>query len=95
MDALHEIQDNFLHTQKIVQAACAMVGVDDQDDLLEALEELPLKQTVIDLQVKGEKLQMEVNRLKEELEEEKKANAIAATKLSNSLDVIHKMEGYV
>ena len=38
---------------------------------------------------------MEVNRLKEELEDEKKANAVAATKLSDSLDLIRKMEGYV
>ena len=53
------------------------------------------KQTVIDLQVKGEKLQMEVNRLKEELKDKKKANAIAATKLSNSLDLIRKMEGFI
>ena len=72
-----------------------MVGADDQDNLLEALEELPHKQTVIDLQVKGEKLQMEVNRLKEELEDEKKANVVAATKLSDSLDLICKMEGYL
>ena len=75
-----------------------MVGGNDQDNLLEVLEvleELPHKQTIIDLQVKGEKLQMEVNRLKEELEDKKKANAVAATKLSNRLDLIRKMEGYV
>ena len=68
-----------------------MVGTDDQDNLLEALKEVPHEQTVIDLQIKGEKLQMEVNQLKDE----KKANAIAATKRSNSLDLIRKIEGYV
>ena len=62
-----------------------MVGVDDQDNLLEALKELPHKQIVIDLQVKGEKLQMEVNQRKKELKDEKKANAVAVTKLSDSL----------
>ena len=77
------------------RAACAMVGTDDQDNLLEALEELPHKQTVIDLQAKGEKLQMEVNRLKKKLEDEKETNVVAATKLSDSLDLIFKMEGYV
>ena len=38
---------------------------------------------------------MEVKRLKEELEDEKKANTIVATKLSDNLDLIRKMEGYV
>ena len=37
----------------------------------------------------------EVKRLKEELEDERKVNAIAATKLSQSLDLIQKMESIV
>ena len=49
MDALQEIREHFGHTWSIVRAACAMVGVDDQDHFLEALEELPYKQTVLDL----------------------------------------------
>ena len=36
-----------------------------------------------------------VKRLKEELEENKKANIVAATKLSDNLDLIWKMEGFV
>ena len=38
---------------------------------------------------------MEINQLKEELEDEKKANIVAATKLGKRLDLICNMEGYV
>ena len=37
----------------------------------------------------------EVKRLKEELEDKRKANAVAATKLNKSFDLIRKMEGIV
>ena len=53
-------------------------------DLLESLEQLPHEQTIIDLQTKGEELEREVNRLKRELEEEKKANVVAVNKLNDS-----------
>ena len=62
-----------------------MVGAEDEDCLLETMKELPQKRTVTDLQEKGEKLKEEVKWLKEELEDEKKANAIATTKLNESL----------
>ena len=65
-----------------------MVGADDQEKLLKALEELLHKQEILDLEVKDKKLQEEVNQLKEELEDEKKTNAVAATKLSDNLDLI-------
>ena len=72
-----------------------MVSTEDEDVLLGALKELQYVQTVIDLQSETEELQMEVNRLKEELEDEKKANVVEATKLSDSLDLICKVEGYI
>ena len=84
-----------LHTWKIFRAACAQVKAEDEDCLLEALRELPQKQAITDLQGKNDKLKEEIKRLKEELEDERKANAIAATKLSESLDLIRKMEGIV
>ena len=52
------------------------------------------KQEILDLEVKN-KLQEEVNKLKEVLKDEKKANVVAATNLSDSLDLIQKMEGFV
>ena len=87
-EALNEIWDHFAHTMKIVRAACAMVGVEDEDCLLKTMKELPQKQTISDLQWKNEKLKEEIKRLKEELEDEKKANAVATTKLSKSLEFI-------
>ena len=72
-----------------------MVGAEDEDCLLETMKELPQKQTITDLQGKNEKLKEEVKQLKEELENERKANAIAATKLSKSLELIRKVEGVV
>ena len=41
VDALNEIEEHFAHTQKKNQAACTMVGVEDQNSLLEVLGELP------------------------------------------------------
>ena len=41
------------------------------------------------------KLKEEVKRLKEELEDERKANSVAATKLGESLELVRKMEGVV
>ena len=59
------------------------------------MKELPRKQSINDLQGKNEKLKEEVKWLKEELEDEKKANAVAATKLSDSLELIRKVEDVV
>ena len=70
-----------------------MVGAEGEDTLLETLGKLPQKQIIIDLQRKNEKLKEEVKWLKEKLEDEKKANAVAATKLSKSLELVQKMEG--
>ena len=47
------------------------------------------------MQAKGEELEREVNRLKKELDEEKKANVVAGKKLTDSLDLIRKIEGYI
>ena len=57
------------------------------------MEKLLQKQTVIDLQAKNKKLKEEVKRLREELEDKKKANATVATKLSENLELVRKMEG--
>ena len=94
-DSLNEIQERCGCIRKVVQAACTLVGTEGEDTLIETLEELPQKQTVIDLQTKNKKLKEEVKRLKEELEDEKKANATATTKLSKSLELIQNMEGVV
>ena len=72
-----------------------MVGAEGEDTLIETLEWLPQKQSVIDLKVKNHKLKEEVKKLKEELEDERKANATAATKLSESLELVRKMEEVV
>ena len=72
-----------------------MAGAEDEDSQLETMKELLCKQTVTDLQEKGEKLQREVKQLKQELEDEKKAHFVAATKLSESLELIRKMEGFI
>ena len=94
-EALKEIRDHFAHTRKIIRAACAQIGAEDEDYLLEALRELPRKKAITDLQGKNDKLKQEIKRLREELEDEKKVNSVAATKLSESLDLIRKMEGIV
>ena len=76
----------------MVRAACKLVGAEGEDTLIETLEGLPQKQTVIDLKEKNHKLKEEVKKLKEELADEKKANLVAATKLGESLELIRKME---
>ena len=68
-----------------------MVRAEGEDTLLETMMELLEKQTVINLQRKNEKLKEEVKWL-EELEDKKKANVVAATKLSESLELVQMME---
>ena len=62
---------------------------------METLKELLQRQAVLDFESKNAKLKEEVKRLKEELEDERKANAVAATKLGESLELVWKMEGVV
>ena len=76
----------------MVHAACALVGAEGEDTLIEMLEGLPQKQIVIDLKEKNHKLKEEVKKLKEELADEKKANSMAATKLGKSLELVMKIE---
>ena len=78
VDSLNEIRECCRQTRKVVRATCAIVGADAEDILMEVLKELPQKQTVLDLQSKNAKLKEEVKQLKEELEDEKKANSVAA-----------------
>ena len=94
-DSLNEIRECCACTRKVVRVACTMVGAEGEDTFLETLSKLPQKQTVVDLQMKNKKLKEEVKRLKEELEDKKKANATAATKLNKSQELIRKMEGVV
>ena len=77
----------------MVRAAYTIVGAKGEDTLVETLKELPQKQAVLDLESKNAKLKEEVKRLKEELEDEKKANSVATTKLGESLELVRKMEG--
>ena len=49
----------------------------------------------LDLQTKDEELEWEVNRLKGELVEEKKANVVAINKLNDSFDLVRKVKGYI
>ena len=92
-DSLNEIQERRGRTRKVVWAACALVEAEGEDTLIETLEELPQKQTITNLEAKNQKLKEEVKRLKEELKDEKEANATTATKLSESLELVRKMEG--
>ena len=62
---------------------------------METLKELSKKQAVLNLESKNAKLKEEVKRLKEELEDERKANLVAATKLGESLELVRKIEGLV
>ena len=94
-DSLNEIRERCGRTRKVVRAACAMVRTEREDTLIETLEELSQKQTVINLKAKNHKLKEEVKKLKEELEDKRKANATATTKLNESLELIRKMEGVI
>ena len=86
-DSLNEIRERYGWTRKVVWAACALVGAEGEDTLIEMLEGLPQKQTVSDLKEKNHKLKEEVKKLKEELADEKKANSVAR----ELLDVLHKL----
>ena len=92
-DSLNEIRERCGQTRKVVRAACALVGAQGENTLIEMLKGLSQKQTVIDLKEKNHKLKEEVKKLKEELVDEKKANSVAATKLGKSLELVRKMEG--
>ena len=48
-DSFNEIRERCVRTWKVVQAACAMVEVEDKDELLETMKEMPQKQIIIDL----------------------------------------------
>ena len=65
-----------------------MVGMEDLDQLLQNLELLPHQQIVTDLEIHMEELKGKINRLKKELNDEKKANLMAVNKLNENLDII-------
>ena len=94
VDSLNEIRKRCGRTRKVVWStyACAFVGAEGEDTLVEMLKELPQRQAVLDLESKNAKLKEEVKRLKEELEDERKANSVAPTKLGESLELVKKME---
>ena len=94
-DSLNEIWERCGRTRKVVRSACAVVGAEGEDTLMEALKELPQRQAVLDLESKNAKLKEEVKRHKEELEDERKANSLAATKLGESMELVRKMKGVV
>ena len=94
-DSLNEIRERCVRTRKVVWSTCAVVGAEGEDTLVETLKELPQRQTVLDLESKNAKLKEEVKKLKKELEDERKANSIAVTKLGESMELIRKMEGVV
>ena len=87
-DSLNEIREQCRRTRKVVRSACAIVGVEREDTLVETLKELSQRQAVLDLESKNTKLKEEVKRRKEELEEERKANSVAGTKLGKSLELV-------
>ena len=94
-DSLNEIRERCGRTRKVVWSACAVIRAEGEDTLMETLKELPQRQAVLDLESKNAKLKEEVKRLKEELEDKRKANAVAATKLGESLELVRKMEGVI
>ena len=79
----------------MVQSACAVVRAEGEDILVETLKELLQRQTILDLESRNAKLKEEMKKLKEELEDERKANSIGAAKLGESMELIRKMEGVV
>ena len=92
-DSLNEIRECCGRIWKVVRAVCTIVGAEGEDTLVEMLKELLQRQAVLDLESKNNKLKEEVKRLKEELEDEWKANSVAAIKLGESLELVKKMEG--
>ena len=94
-DSLHEIRDRCVRTRKVVWSACAVVGAEGEDTLMDTLKELPQRQMVLDLESRNAKLNEEVKKLKKELEDERKANSIGAAKLGESMEQIRKMEGLI
>ena len=92
-DSLNEIRECCERTRKVDRSTCAIVGAEGKDTLVETLKELPQRQAVLDLESKNAKLKEEVKRLKEELEDKRKANSVVATKLGESLELVRKMEG--
>ena len=95
MDLLNKIRERCARTWKVVRSTSAIVGAEGEDTLLETLKELLQRQTVLDLESRNAKLKEEVKKLKEELEEERKANSNGAAKLGESMELIRKMEGVV
>ena len=91
VDSLNEIRKHCGQTRKVVRSACAIVGAEGEDMLIETLKELSQRQAVFDLESKNAKLKEEVKRLKEELEDERKANSVAPTKLGESLELVKKI----
>ena len=85
-DSLNEIHEHCGRTRKVVRSTCAIVGAEMEDTLVKTLKELPQRQAILDLEKKNAKL-------KEELEDERKANSVPATKLGESLELVRKMEG--
>ena len=77
----------------MVWAACALVRAEGEDTLIETLEGLSTKQVVSDFKEKNHKLKEEVKKLKEELADKKKANSVGAAELTESLELVRKMEG--
>ena len=94
-DSLSEIRDRCIRTRKVVRSACAVVGAEGEDTLVETLKELPQRQTVLDLESRNAKLKKEMKKLKEELEDERKENSIGAAKLGESMELIWKMQEVV
>ena len=94
-DSLNKIRERCGRTWKVDRSACAVVGAEGEDTLVETLKELPQRQVDLDLESKNAKLKKEVKRLKEELEDKRKANLITATKLGKSMELVQKMEGVV
>ena len=94
-NSLNKIWERWGRTRKVVRSAYAIVGAEGEDILVETLKELPQRQAVLDLESKNAKLKEEVKRLKKELEDKRKANLIAATKLGESMELVQKMEEVV
>ena len=92
-DSLSEICKRCGQIRKVVPSACAIVGSEGEDTLVDTLKELPQRQVVLDLESKNAKLKEEVKWLKEELEDKRKVNFVAAIKLGESLELVRKMEG--
>ena len=80
---------------KIIQAACKKLNKCKPEDLVAAIDNLPTRKKVDELETKNNFLLVKANKLKNELDEQKAKHQTAINKLNTSLHLNQKLEEYV